>query len=171
MKKLFIIGAMIAGAVALSATDFVVQIDKLPEAPNCVVTHMGSALGQKLVHFTAKQATLAGKINVPESGSYRVYIRDYSQGGKWRCGTLYIGDKNLGKFGDGKLEDPHKRWQWTRAPFKVQLPAGDVEVKIVSDSPYTRFDAIYFTTEDDADISGIDMKQVDEVIPEGYVED
>ena len=170
MKKLFIVGAMIAGAVALSATDFVVQIDKLPDAENVTKANMGSALGKKYVQFTAKGATLTGKINVPEAGKYWVYIRDYSQGGKWRCGILYIGDQKVGKFGDNPIE-PKQHWQWTKSPFKVDLPAGEIEVKIVSTSNKTRFDAIYFTTEDDADVASINMKEVDEVTPEGYVED
>ena len=176
MKKLFVVGAMIAGAVALCATDFIVQIDKLPEAPNCVVKPMGSAIGRKFVQFTAKEATMSGKISVPEAGDYWVYVRDYSQGGKWRCGIIYLGDQKLGRFGDAPLSEEltpsghHKHWQWTKAPFKVQLPAGEVEVKIVSTSANTRFNVLYFTTEDDADIEEINMKEVDEVVPEGYAD-
>lgn len=165
MKKLFAVAAMVIGAVALSAADFIVQMEKFPDAENCSKSKMGSALNKEYVTFSAKQATLSGKINVPEAGKYWVYVRDYSQGGKWRCGIVYIGDKKIGKFGDNPIE-PKQHWQWTKAPFKVDLPAGEVELKVVSTSNKTRFDAIYFTTEDDVDIATINMKEVPELEPE-----
>lgn len=166
MKKFFVVAAMVIGAVALSATDFIVQIEKFPDAENVKKSAMGSALNREMVQFTAKQATLTGKIDIPEEGKYWVFVRDYSMSGKWRNGFVYINGKKIGKFGDAPTPDGKGGvWQWNKAPFKVSLPAGEVEVKIVSNSANTRFDAIYFTTADDVDISKVDMSDVPELEP------
>ena len=166
MKKIFVVAAMVIGAVALSATDFIVQVEKFPDAENVKKSKMGSAYNHEMVLFAAKQATMVGKLDIPEAGKYWVYVRDYTMGGKWRNGFVFINGKKIGKFGDNPSPDGKGGvWQWNKAPFKVDLPAGEVEVKIVSNSPNTRFDAIYFTTEDNVDLATIDMNDVPELEP------
>ena len=173
MKKLFAIGTMIAGALALSAADFIVQVEKFPEFEKSSKTiPAGSALGQRYVLFNEKEASLTARVFVPESGRYNVYIRDLSMNGKWRTGYICINRKKFDqKIGDSPTPDGHgQTWMWTKLPRKIDLRAGSqLEIKLISNSSRTRYDAVYFTTEDHLDLATVNMKDVQELIPEGYV--
>ena len=102
----------------------------------------------KMVLPTEKDTVLAGSYNLDKAGKYQVWIRTFTQGGKWRSGELSINGQSLGKFGDESLKEGEKaHWHWVKLK-ETDLPAGKIELGITSKKGYVRIDAILLTDDE-----------------------
>ncbi|MCQ2378947.1 MAG: hypothetical protein MJ016_07065 [Victivallaceae bacterium] len=131
-----------------SAAEYRIEWENFPAAEGVAAARWESASGENYLKMSKKGAESVGKFSLPESGNYYVWVRDFTLCGNFRTATLFFNGRKIGKFGDRKPSDGKPGvWQWTRSPGETNLDAGIVEVKIVSDSDYTRFDAMILSTD------------------------
>ena len=149
MKKMLIPIALTAACV-LHAETFRIEGEDLAVTQGKVQIgkHALAFSGGKSVTVTAKETTLEGACKLEKAGKYQVWIRTFTQGGKWRNGELSINGQSLGKFGDEPLKEGEKaHWGWIKLK-EAELPAGKIEFKIFSKMGYVRVDAILLTDDE-----------------------
>ena len=99
---------------------------------------------------TAKNA-ISETYQLPEAGTYYVWVRSFSYGANSRKFKLFINNKGLGSFGDGVIpsgqETPSLCWE--KAKKSLELPAGNLKLQISPISPYSRIDTVILTTDAD----------------------
>ncbi len=148
MKKLMTLLAAAALTAGAGAAEFMIECENFPEADGFVVEYMGISSKGKYLRMNKRNASVSAKTAIPEAGDYYVWVRDYSMCGNSRKATVYLNGKKVGTFGDKKTADGKAAWEWTRSMLKTHLEAGEVEIKLTSQSDYARFDLILLTTDE-----------------------
>ncbi len=132
-----------AGTFRIEGEELTVQQGKVQ-----IGQHAHSFSNGKVALTVAKETILIGSYNLDKAGKYHVWVRTFTQGGKWRNGELSINGQALGVFGDEPLKEGEKaHWQWIKLN-SVELPAGKVEFKVFSKMGYVRLDALIITDEE-----------------------
>ncbi len=148
MKKFW---AALLGAAALSAgaATFLAEFESFDCAAPAEAKNWGIANGNGYVHFNADKAVIKATLELPETGDYYVWVRAWAANDVFRKATLSINKQIVGTFGDGKPEGNAPGFTWQRSKKKIHLDAGKIEVRAISQSEYTRFDALILTTGDE----------------------
>ncbi len=149
MKKMLTMFAAAMLAAGAGATEFMVECEGFPTDTGFKVDHMGASSKGAFLQLAKRGAAASAKTAIPEAGDYYVWVRDFSYGQNNRKGTVFLNGKKVGSFGDKKSPDGKSgTWMWTRSMLKTHLEAGELEIKLVSNSEYARFDMIIFTTDE-----------------------
>ncbi len=148
MKKMT---SMIAAAVltaGVGAAEFMVECENFPKPDGFAIEYMGKASQGKYLRMNKKGVSTSARTAIPEAGDYYLWVRDFTMCGNTRKAVIFLNGKKVGTFGDKKTADGKGGvWQWNRSLLKSHLEAGELEIKIVSQSEYTRFDMIILTTD------------------------
>ena len=137
LALLALVGTIHAEAFRIEGEDLVVQQGNVQIGKHAYDFSKG-----KMVLPAEKGTVLAGSYMLDKAGKYHVWIRTFTQGGKWRSGELSINGQSLGKFGDEPLKEGEKaHWHWIKLK-ETDLPAGKIELGISSKMGFVRIDAI-----------------------------
>ncbi len=143
MKKL--LWSLIAAVMVFSAEagNYLVQCAKMP-----IPGGWGSD-GKGLMSATDRGNTLSGEYELPESGTYYVWLKTASFGQNWRKSSVVVNGKNLGKAGDEKLPAGMTRGGqiWGKIPKSILLKAGKISLQVVAETPNSRVVEVLFTTD------------------------
>ena len=149
--------AVFADAWRMEAEDFI------PEGKWTVGNHALAHSNGKVLVADVKGAVLKGKYEIQKAGKYYVWARTNTLGGNWRQGNLFVNGKDAGLFGDARLKEGQKPGLWYWQALGVhELPAGEVEFKVLSVRGYVRVDA--FIISDDAKfVPPNDVKEIHKI--------
>ena len=150
MMKKMLIPVVLTAVCALHAETFRIEGEDLavPQGKTKLGKHAAAFSGGKSITAAAKGTVLEGAYKLEKAGKYQVWVRTFTMGGKWRNGELSANGQALGKFGDEPLEEGEKaHWHWVRLK-ETELPAGKLELKIVSKMGFVRLDAILLTDDE-----------------------
>ncbi len=135
-------------SLSLGAANYSVECEKFPASRNVRLFKDELAQNGAFLHFTEENAETTARFDLPQSGDYALWARTMSFGGNFRKIDIYLNGKKVASLGDGTPENNRAgSFTWYHAPALTHLEAGELEIKLVSTSPYTRVDALIFTTD------------------------
>ncbi len=150
MRKLSLLLGFLC-AVVLTAAEYRIEAENFPEKgewkpESCAAWKLSNQ--RMLDPKGAKSATAKTTVALPEAGRYCFWVRAVSFGGALRQCRVLINGKSVGTFGDRKTPEAiYPIMVWEKALKKLDLPAGDVTIELVSLNPFTRVDALILTTD------------------------
>ena len=149
MKNLLICSLLVLGCAVFADTWRMEAEDFITEGKWVKGKHSINYSGEYVMVSTAAKSTLSGKYEIPKAGKYTVWVRTMTMGGNWRKGNISVNGKMSGEFGDAPLKDGMKSGDWYWVNLGVfELPAAEVDFKVISTKGYVRVDALVIT--DDA---------------------
>ena len=150
MKKLLCSLALTLVAALAGAATYLIEFENFNVDAPATIGNDNQISGGKFVTFRAKKLEISGDFELPESGRYYTWVRNKTAGEKYRFATGFANDTKLGKFGDTLMPNQKKGnqiWAWERSPFPKKLDAGKIHFRFVSNSEFTRYDAMILTTD------------------------
>ena len=163
MKKLLIAIAFAAVAVA-GANELLIKAAAIKEKGEWTVGGNILVPGGKFLFSKKKGAenTASGTYNMPEAGSYYVWVRTMNFGEKYRKTEVKFNEKSVGEFGDEGIKGD-KKWGWKRSLAAIDLPAGEVKLELIPLSNVSRVADIILTTDKDYTPVGKDREALEEI--------
>ena len=98
-------------------------------------------------------ATAYGKFEIPESGTYNIYLRNFGYGTSSRQIALEIDGKKFAPVGDEK----NNAFQWSKYDGQITLQKGVHSFKFITAGSNVRFDALLLTTGDSPEIKAVSL--------------
>lgn len=148
MKNVAFAFLCLSAALSLYAVEYGVECENFPTSRNVKLAKDELAQNGAFLHFTDENAETTARFNLPQSGDYALWARTMSFGGNFRKVDIYLNGKKAASLGDGTPENNRAgAFTWYHAPALTHLEAGELEIKLVSTSPYTRVDALIFSTD------------------------
>ena len=149
MKKLFAFLLCLFVSFAAFCGDYFIPCKKMPVAiGGWSVDDTGTMCA------SSKGNSVSGEYEIPESGTYYVWLRSYSFSQNWRKFSVAVNGENLGKAGDEAFPDSkgkksRAKLLWARLPKSIALEQGKASICVTSETGYSRLSALMLTTNKD----------------------
>ncbi len=160
MKKMFL--ALLTGAAALcGAAEYRIEANDMTQAENSEWRDHCAGTNGHMLYATKKDSVLTGTYQIPEAGSYAVWVHTQTNNEGWRKVQLKINDASFGKFGDEKIKDFKKPCLiWKKAMLPLKAEANQIiKVKIIAGAN-ARIDCIVLSSNPDFNPSAMDEASV-----------